>query len=329
MTKEIKCEAPDISVHNGNVNFKAVRDAGYPQVFLRAGYGKNNVDQRFVVNASACRSLNIPVMTYWFSYALNTAMSGMEATYAIAQTKKYWEACPIAYDLEYDTVRYAATKGIKIDKTFATDMAIAFLKKVKEGGYIPVLYFNRDYRRNYFDLDKIRREVGEDVQVWYALYSSTIPSEELEGTDIWQYTSKGSVSGVSGNVDINKVYADIFTGATVVQQKQTCNLHILGFQQAANSDGYVDDVGSRLVEDGIDGKCTQAVRRKVCLRMGSIGALVKWWQVRLNEILGENLEIDGKFGKATRAATIKFQKQFALPSDGITGYNTIQMAFYN
>lgn len=333
MSRIVSCEAPDISVHNGNVNFKAVRNAGYPQVYLRAGYGKNNVDQKYIVNAEACRNLNIPVMIYWFSYALNTFMSDMEAEYAIAQARKYWTKCPIGYDLEYDTVRYAATKGIKIDKTLATDMAIAFLKKVSQEGYLPVIYLNKDYKENYFDMARIRHEV-KDVKIWYARYNVTISSEELADTDVWQYTSKGKINGVSGNVDINKVYGDLFVCAESAVTNNTCNLRILEFQRAANADGYVDDTGSSLIEDGVDGKCTQAVRKKIALKAkmtrytGSTGELVCWWQTRLNEILGERLEVDGMFGKATRDATLRFQKLFALKADGIAGYNTIQMAFY-
>lgn len=334
MEKKILFEAPDISVHNGNVNFKAIRDAGYKQVFLRAGYGRNNVDQRYVVNAEACRNLGIPAITYWFSYALSKAMSSNEADYAIVQTEKYWDCCPIAFDLEYDTIRYAATKGVCIDKTLATDMAIEFLRRVKKAGHVPVLYLNRDYKINYFDMERIQREVG-DVKIWYARYSNSISAAELGDTDIWQYTSKGRISGVAGNVDINKVYTDLFSDiSSAPRQPSQCNLYIQSFQRATNADGYLDDTGSRLVEDGIDGNRTQAVRKKVNLKarllifVGSTGELVKWWQGRLNETLGINLSVDGKFGKDTRLATMEFQKRFGLAVDGIAGYNTIQRAFY-
>ena len=50
---------PDISYHNGNVNMKAVRNAGAKQVGVRAGYGKNNIDQKWVVNATAMYNLGV------------------------------------------------------------------------------------------------------------------------------------------------------------------------------------------------------------------------------------------------------------------------------
>ncbi len=340
MEKTEMYKAPDISVHNGNVNFKSVRDAGYGQAFLRAGYGKNNIDQRYVANAEACRNLGIPVMIYWFSYALTVEMAEKEAEYAIAQAAKYWERCPIAFDLEYDTVRYAATRGVNINKALATDMAIAFLKKVEEKGYAPVLYFNRDYQLKYFDLNKISHSIPE-VKHWYARYTSVLSSTELENADVWQYTSTGRISGVSGNVDLNKVYYDLFAGAEVKEseaESKACNLYIKSFQAACNKDGYKDAKGRELDEDGRDGTNTQYVRKKIALKtkqagsswnVGSTGALVEWWQRRLNDVLGADLEVDGKFGKDTRAATLMFQKKYGLAPDGIAGYNSIQAVFYN
>jgi GH25 family lysozyme M1 (1,4-beta-N-acetylmuramidase) len=47
----------DVSVHNGNINVKKIRDAGYKRIIIRAGYGKNNIDQKYVTNAEACINL--------------------------------------------------------------------------------------------------------------------------------------------------------------------------------------------------------------------------------------------------------------------------------
>lgn len=49
--KKALSKGPDISKHNGNVNIKKVRDAGYKPIGIRAGYGKNNVDEKYVSNA--------------------------------------------------------------------------------------------------------------------------------------------------------------------------------------------------------------------------------------------------------------------------------------
>lgn len=332
-------EGPDISYHNGDVNIKRVRDAGCKRIGIRAGYGKNNVDQKYVSNAQACYNLIVSVLLYWFSYAYTILMAEKEAEYAIAQAAKFWKKCPIAFDFEYDSVRYARTKGVNITKQLATDMAIAFLKKVKAAGYIPVIYTNRDYLLNYFDMSRITREVGT-VYVWYARYISKLPASEENIPDIWQYTSKGKLPGVSGNVDMNEFYTDFNLECEQVKEEKesTCNINILDFQKAANADGYRDADGNKLVEDGKDGPKTRYVRKQINLKAkwtilgyktGSKGSVVKWWQRRCNEILGEKQETDGLYGKNARKATLAVQKKLNLKEDGVAGYNSIQAVFYN
>lgn len=336
MSKNVLYDGPDISYHQGVVDIKRVRDAGYKRVGIRAGYGKNNVDQKYVANAQACYNLGTDILLYWFSYAYTKEMAAKEAEYAVAQAKKYWTSCPIAYDFEYDSVNYARKCGVNVTKQLATDMAIAFLLAVKKAGYIPVLYTNRDYLKNYFDTSRIAKEVGV-FYLWFALYSNIIPANELDASDVWQYTSKGSIPGINGNVDINHFYTT-FDVTVKADRNDSCNINIRDFQAAANADGYRDETGEKLLEDGIDGPKTQYVRKKIALqakkvllvyKVGSTGALVKLHQRRCNEILGTNIEVDGKFGKDTRSATMQLQKKLALAIDGIAGYNTLQAEFYN
>lgn len=340
MSKNVLYKMPDISYHNGTVNIKAVRDAGCPRIGLRVGYGKNNVDQKYIVNADACYNLGVDVLLYWFSYALNDYMAANEAVYAVDQAKKYWRTCPIAFDYEYDSANYARKNGITPTKQLVTDCAIAFLGKVVELGYIPVIYTNEDYLKNYFDMDRIISAVG-NVYVWYARYGiSSLPANRADIADIWQYTSSGSFAGVSGKVDINKVYTDFVqtVKAETAKTASTCNINIKDFQCAANADGYRDANGNKLAEDGIDGPKTRYVRKQISLkakrvgllwRTGSTGSVVKWWQRRCNEILGHSQTVDGLYGKTSRSETIALQKKLNLEKDGIVGYNSIQAVFYN
>lgn len=336
MSKKVLYEGPDISKHNGAVDIKRVRDAGYKRIGIRAGYGKNNVDQKYVSNAQACRNLGVNVLLYWFSYAYTVAMAAAEAGYTVAQAAKYWRKCPIAYDFEYESVNYARKNGVRITTQLATDMAIAFLRVVKDAGYIPVLYANRDYLQNYFDMGRITAEVGI-VYVWYARYTSALKAGE-DDIDIWQYTSSGSIPGVKGRVDLNRFYTNFTEDALNPDRNDKININILDFQIAANLDGYRDENGNRLAEDGKDGPKTQYVRRQINLKakmsgkkyvVGSEGNVVKWWQRRCNEILGRHQEVDGRYGPTARTDTIALQRKLNLKVDGIAGYNSIQAVFYN
>lgn len=341
MAKICLYEMPDISYHNGIVDIKRIRNAGCKRIGIRAGYGKNNVDQQYVRNAQACYNLNVFPLLYWFSYAYTNDMCRKEADYACDQAEKFWKKCPIAFDYEYDSLRYARTKGVNPTKEMVTNHAIAFLKRVKERGHIAVLYTNRDYMRNYFDMTKIIAAVGT-VYVWYARYTSNLPANEKDIPDIWQYTSKGSLPGVNGNVDLNKVYVEFGDEIDDVIKNDKIevsrNVNIVNFQRAANADGYKGLDDSVLIEDGIDGPNTQHARKRINAKakksafgyeVGTTGSVVKWLQRRCEEILGIEVVQDGKFGKDTRKAVIKVQKKIGLVDDGIAGYDTIQALFYN
>lgn len=330
-------QGPDISFHNGNVDIKRVRDAGYKRMGIRAGYGRDNVDQRYDKNALACYNLGMDVLLYWFSYAYTTAMAGAEADYAVRQAAKYWKKCPIAFDFEYDSVNYARKNGVAVGRNLATDMAAAFLKRVKEAGYIPVLYTNMDYLNRYFDLTELTAQLGE-VYLWYARYAKTLSAAEADAADIWQFTSSGSVPGIRGRTDLNRFYTDFSGSVEKADRTEKRNLNIQDFQRAANLDGYRGGGGDALVEDGLDGPDTQFVRRQILLRarktgedylVDSTGHVVKWWQGRCNEILGHRRAVDGKYGRITRADTLAMQRKCNLAVDGIAGYNSIQAAFYH
>lgn len=191
----------DVSVHNGLIDWDQIKEDGVDFVMIRAGYGRNNIDERFVDNASACVRLGIPFGVYWFSYGYTAAMAEQEAAYAVAAVQKYRLKCPVAFDLEYDTVRYAGTKGVTIDKALASSMADAFLSRVTRAGYEAWNYANLDYLNRMFD-----EKLLEEYPLWFARYNS---EPGRSGMVLWQHSSSGKVNGISGNVDLNYAYRTI------------------------------------------------------------------------------------------------------------------------
>lgn len=196
----------DISAWQGNIDWDQVKNC-IEAIIIRAGYGKNNIDQKWVPNAEAVRDSSLDVGAYWFSYAYTADMAYMEGCYAAnAVRNKFGDRqIPIAFDLEYDSVAYAAKKGVKIGRAEATLFAIRFLTAVKEFGYRPMLYTNIDYIRNYFDLGVIRAAIP-DLLLWVACWGSEPKDYNMA---VWQYSSKGSVAGIIGNVDMDEVYVDM------------------------------------------------------------------------------------------------------------------------
>lgn len=189
----------DVSEHNGRIDFNKVKAFGINAVIIRAGYGRGNVDGRFTENIQNAIKAGMKIGIYWFSYAYTEAMAVHEAQYCqeILEPYKNYIKLPVFFDWEYDSMSYAKKKGFKPDKTLITSMNRTFCKAIKSYGYIPGYYTNLDYQNNYLMVSLLK-----DFKKWFAYYTS----EKQKNCYIWQYTDKGSVSGIQGTVDLNELY---------------------------------------------------------------------------------------------------------------------------
>lgn len=196
----------DISKHNGVIDFKKVKAAGIQGVIIRAGYGMNTIDIKFKTNIEGAIAVGLPVGIYWFSYAYNSAMALKEADYCIAAIKPYKKniTLPVFFDWEYDSMNYAKSHGVTPNKSRITGMANVFCQRVKDAGYKAGYYLNLDYERNHYDISQLKA-----FYKWYARYTSV----DQKNCDLWQYSSSGKVSGISGNVDMNYLVNEKILGS--------------------------------------------------------------------------------------------------------------------
>lgn len=196
----------DVSKWQGAIDWEAVKADGVEFAILRAGYGQTGVDEYFERNAQECTRLGIPFGVYWFSYAYNTALAEREAERCIKMIEKYEIAYPVAWDYEYDSYNHTVKNyGFAPGKTLISDMARAFLEKIKAAGYYPALYANPDYLTNHFDDD-----VAQRYDIWLAQWPAVANpnNKPTRAGGLWQYTSSGSVAGINGRVDMNYAYYD-------------------------------------------------------------------------------------------------------------------------
>ena len=185
----------DISAWQGAPDFSRVKTDGVQFIIARAGYGSNNIDKQFRRNADECNRLGIPLGVYWFSYALTAAEAAQEARYCLEAVKPYRLEYPIYFDLEYDTIRYAAKNGVTITKALATQMVTAFCNEIERARHYAAKYSDADYLTRMFDQKALAR-----YDLWYAWYNSKCNRSDA---GVWQYSSKGRVGGISGNVDMD------------------------------------------------------------------------------------------------------------------------------
>lgn len=195
----------DVSKWQGAVDWEKVKEAGVEFAMLRAGYGQGNIDPQFERNALECTRLGIPFGVYWFSYAYTAEMAAQEAKFCMDAVAKYKLSYPMAFDFEYDSVDYASEKGVAVTKQLASAMARAFCSAVKDGGYYPMIYANPNYLSAYFDSD-----IPKEYDIWLAKWpSNPDPAQEpAQAGGMWQYSSSGSVNGISGRVDLDAAYKD-------------------------------------------------------------------------------------------------------------------------
>ena len=191
----------DVSKWQGVIDWQKVKADGVKFAMIRAGYGTNNIDEQFKRNITECNRLGIPCGVYWFSYALNAGAAEKEADYCLAAVKPYKLEYPICFDFEYDSVDYAEKNGVTVTKALASQFVKAFCNRVEKAGYFAMNYSNLDYIKNYFT-DEVMTRYG----LWLAAWNNK--SDPPRDCYIWQYSSTGTVNGITGKVDMNRSYVD-------------------------------------------------------------------------------------------------------------------------
>jgi GH25 family lysozyme M1 (1,4-beta-N-acetylmuramidase) len=209
----------DVSEHQGSINWKKVKNE-VSGVIIRAGYGRGNVDGRFKEYIEGAITIGIEhIGIYWFSYAYSADMAKREAQYCNDVIDPYKSKIDLGvyFDWEYDSMNYAKKCGVVPSRNLITEMNVAFCKRIKELGYTPGYYLNYDYSRNYIDESRLK-----SYRRWYAWYNNSKPDDSY----LWQYTSSGRVSGIVGNVDMNKLLGDIATTKPKAKDKKKTNAQI-------------------------------------------------------------------------------------------------------
>lgn len=184
----------DVSKYQGEIDWQKVQNSGLVDfAILRCGYGTNQTnwdDERWNYNSSECERLGIPYGVYLYSYADNTTKAKSEAQHVIRLIKGKKLSYPIYYDIEDKVMeKLSVTQLGEIVKTFTTTLESA--------GYTNIgIYSNRSWFT-----EQLTAPVFSKYPKWVASWGNTC---SYSGNyHMWQYTSKGTVPGISGTVDMN------------------------------------------------------------------------------------------------------------------------------
>lgn len=201
-------------------------------VMVRLGYSKTSgngglvLDRIAIDSIKKCNELKIPCGVYVYSYDKSVEAARITMKEAIDAIKGFDIDYPVVYDIEYEP--FNKTCG----KLTNTAIAIAAMQTIEGAGYYGMIYASRDFFKNYMMVNQLSK-----YDKWEAAYTSSDNSDISNG--IWQFTSKGSVPGITGNVDFNYSYKDyesIITKAGLNNKTNAVHLYDITVKSASLGD---------------------------------------------------------------------------------------------
>ena len=190
----------DVSVYQGNIDWKAVRNSGIEFAIIRAGGSDSGFykDSKFEQNYANAKAVGMPIGAYYFVGSGCTSKAD-----GIADAKRFLEIIkgktfeyPVYIDLE-------ATSPS--NRNGATEACIGFCETMENAGYYCGIYASDVSGFNdRLDLSRLSK-----FDKWVARYGSKPVVVKSYG--IWQKSDSGRISGINGNVDLDEAYMDYTT----------------------------------------------------------------------------------------------------------------------
>ena len=193
----------DVSRHQGIIDWDKVNASGrIDGVMLRAlgnsAEGKPckpYLDPTFERNYAACTRLGIPVGAYYYSKAVNQTQADAELAMLHKALEGKTLGMPVAVDVEdgvFDLV----------SKATLTDLVAYDLEQIQGWGVYAMLYAGLCFAEDHLYMGGAALK---KYDVWLAAYRKNKPNPGW-AFGMWQYTSKGRLPGISGNVDLSRAY---------------------------------------------------------------------------------------------------------------------------
>ena len=196
----------DVSKHQGEIDWQQVAEDGVEFAFIRVGlrgYGTGKLveDEYFEQNVQGALSAGIKVGVYIYSQAINEEELLEEANLVLEKIAPYRIECPVVFDVEKVSGSSGRMNALSLEER--TNLTLLFCQTIENAGYKPMIYHNMEMGALMLDLETL-----EDYDKWFAYYNPDFyyPYEYK----IWQYSHKGSVKGIQGEVDLNISFEPIW-----------------------------------------------------------------------------------------------------------------------
>lgn len=204
----------DVSEWQGNLtknNWLKVKNSGIQFAILRCGYttyGKSKkkyVDRYFENNYKICKEIGLPIGVYYYSCATSENEAKEEANFVLSLIKNKKFEYPVVIDTEDNHNINKSTNSpvsqASIGKYKLTPLIKTFCEIIESKGYYVSIYASTYWFKNNLILEDLKL-----YDKWIAQWSKTVSVSYKYG--MWQYSSQGTVNGLSGNIDLDYAYLD-------------------------------------------------------------------------------------------------------------------------
>ena len=189
----------DVSRYQGTIDWAQVAAAGYKGAMLKTVSTNHKLSKRadglyidptFETNYRNARAAGLDVGVYYYTYATSEAMADAELALVREAVRGKELTMPVCVDVEENKLKPMSTLDL-------TNLTAYALEQVEKMGFYAQLYTYTGYS---YELDMQRLAGRWDV--WLADYTGKTPKVDYI-YHAHQHTSKGSVPGITGNVDLN------------------------------------------------------------------------------------------------------------------------------
>ncbi len=195
----------DVSNWQGYIDYRQVKESGIEVVYIKASQGSNIKDAYFDINYENAKAEGLKVGFYHFLTATNTSEAEREARFFASVIAGKQPDCKLVMD-------YEVFGGVSIEES--NNIAQVFLESVKRlTNKDIIVYSDLSNAENRFS-----RQIADNYELWIAYYGDYNNLRYVQTSwERWigvQYTDRGYVPGIRGNVDRDLYTENIFLSDT-------------------------------------------------------------------------------------------------------------------
>lgn len=194
----------DVSKYQGDIDWERVKADGVEYAFIRLGirgYGTGAIvlDETYEANIAGANAAGVKAGVYFFTQAVTVEEALEEADFVLEQIAPYQVDYPVVLDVEKVSESTARMNQISVEER--TAIVKAFCDRIQEAGYDTMIYGNMEMFSVLLDFKQL-----EAYDKWYAYYDDFVyfPYDY----EVWQYSEKGKVDGISTDVDLNIAFKE-------------------------------------------------------------------------------------------------------------------------